>query len=49
MFEEVVYDAPGVILERLLKEEVGEVEDTDLAEVKTGIVRDLLELKGMIS
>jgi type I restriction enzyme M protein len=48
VFEEVVYEAPGVILERLLKEEVGEVEDADLAKVKSGIVRELLELRGMI-
>lgn len=48
VFEEVEYEVPGVILERLLKEEVGEVEDADLAKVKSGIVRELLELRGMI-
>ncbi|MGP0594672.1 type I restriction-modification system subunit M [Nitrospira sp. T9] len=48
VFEEVEYEAPGVILERLLKEEVGEVQDADLARVESGIVRELLELRGMI-
>ena len=48
VFEEVQYEAPGVILERLLQEEVGEAEDAELAKVESGIVRELLELKGMI-
>ncbi|MCA9420918.1 MAG: N-6 DNA methylase, partial [Nitrospira sp.] len=48
VFEEVEYEAPRVILERLLKEEVGEVQDADLARVQSGIVRELLELRGMI-
>ncbi|MEQ3634375.1 N-6 DNA methylase [Thalassolituus sp.] len=48
VFEEVHYDAPGVILERLIQAEVGDVEDADLANVQSGIVRELLELKGMV-
>lgn len=48
VFEEIAYEASGVILERLLMEEVGEVEDSDLAKVNSGIVRELLELKGMV-
>lgn len=48
VFEEVHYDPPGVILERLLKAEVGDVEKADLANVQSGIVRELLELRGMI-
>lgn len=48
VFEEVKYEKPGVILERLLQAEVGEVDDADLAKVKNGIVRELFELKGMI-
>ncbi len=48
VFEEVEYEKPEVILERLLQEEVGEVEDADLAKVQSGIVRELLELRGMI-
>lgn len=48
VFEEVAYEAPGVILDRLLQEEVGEVDDADLAKVQSGIVRELLELRGMI-
>jgi type I restriction enzyme M protein len=48
VFDEVQYEAPEVILDRLLKEEVGEVEDADLAQVQSGIVRELLELRGMV-
>lgn len=48
VFEEVHYDAPALILDRLIQAEVGEVQDADLAKVKNGIVRELLELKGMV-
>ncbi len=48
VFEEVEYEAPSLIVERLLKEEVGEVEDADLAKVQSGVVRELLELRGMV-
>ncbi len=48
VFEEVVYEKPAVILERLLREEVGEMDDAELAKVQSGIVRELLELRGMI-
>ncbi len=48
VFEEVHYDAPGVILDRLIQAEVGDVDDVDLAKVQSGIVRELLELKGMV-
>lgn len=47
VFEEVHYDAPGVILDRLIQAEVGEADDAVLAKVQSGIVRELLELKGM--
>ncbi|MDR8025688.1 type I restriction-modification system subunit M [Burkholderia cenocepacia] len=48
VFEEAHYDAPGVILDRLIKAEVGDVDAAELAEVQSGIVRELLELKGMV-
>jgi type I restriction enzyme M protein len=48
VFEEVYYDAPGVILDRLIQAEVGGVDEADLAKVQSGIVRELLELKGMV-
>jgi type I restriction enzyme M protein len=57
VFEEVEYDAPGVILERLLMAELGEEfvhhgmhgEHGKLLDgVESGIVRKLLELKGMV-
>lgn len=48
VFEEVHYDEPGVILDRLMQAEVGDVGEAELAKVKGGIVRELLELKGMV-
>ena len=48
LFEEVQYEASGVILERLIQAEVGEVEEEDLVRVQSGIVRELLEMRGMI-
>ena len=48
VFEEVHYDPPGVILDRLIHAEVGDIEEMELATVKNGIVHELLELKGMI-
>lgn len=48
VFEEVHYDAPSVILDRLIQAEVGDVDDVALANVQSGIVRELLELKGMV-
>lgn len=48
VFEEVKYDPPGEILDRLIQAEVGNVVVADLAKVQSGIVRELLELKGMV-
>jgi len=48
VFEEVGYDAPGDILERLIKAEVGDVDEANLAIVRSGILRELLVLKGML-
>jgi type I restriction enzyme M protein len=48
VFEEVHYDAPSVILDRLIAAEVGDVNEADLAKVQSGIVRELLELKGIV-
>lgn len=48
VFEEVHYDAPGVILDRLIQAEVGDVDEAELAKLQSGIVRELLELKGMV-
>ncbi|WP_432380623.1 type I restriction-modification system subunit M [Duganella sp. P38] len=48
VFNEVHYDAPSVILDRLIQAEVGDVDESELAKVQSGIVRELLELKGMV-
>ncbi|MEM1307934.1 MAG: N-6 DNA methylase [Cyanobacteria bacterium P01_H01_bin.153] len=48
VFEEVDYEAPGVILERLIQAEVGDIGDEDLVKVQSGMLRELLELREMI-
>jgi type I restriction enzyme M protein len=48
VFEEVHYAEPGVILDRLIQAEVGNVDEAELGKVQSGIVRELLELKGMV-
>ena len=48
VFEDVVYEKPADILQRLIEAEVGEADDAELAKVQSGIVRELLELRGMI-
>jgi len=48
LFEEVVYESPAVILEKLLRAEVGDASEEALVGVQSGIVRELLELRGMI-
>ena len=48
VFEEVVYESPSVILGKLIAAEVGEMDEAELANIQSGIVRELLELKGMI-
>jgi len=48
VFEEVHYDAPALILERLILAEVGDVEEADLTKVQSGIVRELLALREML-
>lgn len=48
VFNEVHYDAPSLILDRLIQTEVGDVDEADMAKVQSGIVRELLELKGAL-
>lgn len=48
VFEEVQYDAPSVILDRLIQAEVGDLAEAELTKVQSGIVRELLALKGMV-
>jgi len=49
VFEEVVYESPEVILGKLLKAEVGDADGKALVGVQSGIVRELLELRGIIA
>jgi len=51
VFEEVKYDKPSVILERLIRAEVGEEffnREMVLAGMQSGIVRELLELRELV-
>lgn len=48
VYEEIEYEAPSVILDKLIAAEVGETAKKDLAKIKGGIVGELLELRGMI-
>lgn len=48
VFEEIEYEAPSVILDKLLKAEIGDTPDADLTAIHSGIVRELLELREMI-
>lgn len=48
VFEEVLYEAPSVILSRLIKTEAGETPLKDLKKVTSGILHDLLELQDML-
>lgn len=48
VFEEVVYENPAVILGKLLKAEVGDAGEEALFGIQSGIVRELLELRGML-
>ncbi|CCK78349.1 type I restriction-modification system subunit M [Desulfobacula toluolica] len=48
VFEEIEYDAPSMILDRLIKAEVGDADEELLAKVNGGIVKELLALRGMI-
>ena len=49
VFEETEYDPPIVILDRLIQAEIGNLEEENLAILRSGFVRDLIELKGMIA
>lgn len=48
VFKEVEYEAPTVIIDRLIKAEVGNISDKDLERVKGGVAKELLKLKELI-
>lgn len=48
IFEEVCYESPGIILERLIQAEIGDLDQAELISVQSGIVKELLELKGIL-
>ena len=48
IFEEIYYDHPRVILEKLIKAEVGDVDRLVLAKIQNGVVRELMDLNEML-
>jgi len=48
VFEAVAYEQPGVILDRLIRAEVGELDGTELGQLQGGIVGELLALKELV-
>ena len=48
VFEEMHFDAPSLILDRLIRAEVGDVDEIELKNVQSGIVRELLDLKRIV-
>jgi len=46
--EHVTYDEPSEILARLIAAEVGDTPESELSKVQSGILKELLELKGII-
>ncbi len=49
VFEEIEYENPELILQNLIASEIGEnMDNSDLAKIKGGLVKELLELKEMI-
>lgn len=47
-FEHIEYDPPADIIDRLILAEVGQASETDLANIDSGIVKELMALKGML-
>lgn len=47
-FEETHYEEPSVILDKLLQAEIGNLEPTQLTEMQSGIVSELMKLRGLI-
>ncbi|WP_312883645.1 HsdM family class I SAM-dependent methyltransferase [Paraburkholderia youngii] len=48
VLEDVHYDPPGVILDRLITAEIGDMGEGSLQRIQSGIVRELLVLKGIV-
>ena len=48
VFEAVAYEKPGVILDRLIRAEVGELDEAELGKLQGGVVGELLALKEMV-
>jgi type I restriction enzyme M protein len=46
--EEVEFDPPGLILNRLIQAEVGDVDEKELGRIQSGILRELLELRELV-
>ena len=48
VFEEIEYEPSSVILQRLIEAEIGEIDEKSITKMKSGMVRELLDLKEMI-
>jgi type I restriction enzyme M protein len=48
VFKAVDYEQPGVILDRLIQAEVGELDDAELGKLQGGLIGELLALKEMV-
>ncbi|MFT7681215.1 MAG: type I restriction enzyme M protein [Moritella dasanensis] len=49
VFEEVEYEEPTTIINKLIQAEVGEMPVSDLVKIESGIVNELMALRSMIS
>lgn len=48
VFETIEYEAPILILDRLIQIEIGSIEVSEVSKIQSGIVRELLDLKEMV-
>tara|TARA_R100001039_G_C1826784_1_gene92402 strand:- start:201 stop:1259 length:1059 start_codon:yes stop_codon:yes gene_type:complete len=48
IYEEIEYEDPKEIIENLLETEIGVMKEAELEKIQSGIVRELLDLRGMI-
>lgn len=49
IFESIEYEAPSEIIDRLIKDEVGGTPNSVLNKIESGIIKELIELRSMIT